>query len=146
MSFSNNGKDYYSIELDKISQRLGDKVILTGYIDYKEIADYLKLSTLVVVPSICYESFSLSTLEAIASGIPVVVSDAGGILEVIDKQSGIVVKRGDNFVTELSYVIENLISNQSMLRGMSVAATERSKLFTDSIMYNRFVELMKLIK
>ena len=43
LSFSNNGKDYYSIELDKISQRLGDKVILTGYIDYKEIADRLSI-------------------------------------------------------------------------------------------------------
>ena len=142
-SFSNNKKDSYSLELEAIAKRLGSKVVFTGYVDYKVIADYLKLSTIVTVPSTCYESFSLSTLEAMASGVPVIVSDAGGMLEVIDDKSGIVVKRGDNFVGELSEAMEDLLSDTSKLHEMSVAAIERSKVFTDIKMYNRFVELLK---
>jgi len=37
-----------------------------------------------------------------AAGIPVVVSDAGGTLEVIDERSGIVVNRGEGLIDGLS--------------------------------------------
>lgn len=43
-----------------------------------------------------------------AAGIPVVVSDAGGTLEVIDERSGIVVNRGEGLIDGLSTAIEDL--------------------------------------
>lgn len=142
-SFSNNEKDSYGAELETIAKRLSNKVVFTGYVDYKDVADYLKISTLVVAPSTSYESFSLSTLEALACGVPVIVSDAGGMLEVIDEKSGVVVKRGVRFVEELSIAIERLLCNKETLLCMSVAAVERAKIFTDKKMYNRFSELIK---
>ena len=142
-SFSNNKKDEYGHELDGIARRLGNKVIFTGYINYKDISDYLKISTIVVVPSTSYESFSLTTLEAMASGVPVIVSDAGGMLEVIDERSGIVVNRSDNFVEDLSQTIEKLLNDYEKLKDMSIAAVERSKCFSDKKMYNCFIELIK---
>ena len=129
--------------METIAKRLSNKVVFTGYVDYKAVADYLKISTLVVVPSTSYESFSLSTLEALACGVPVIVSDAGGMLEVIDEKSGVVVKRGVRFVEELSIAIERLLCNKETLLCMSVAAVERAKIFTDKKMYNRFLELIK---
>lgn len=97
-SFSNNVKDDYVIDLEFIASRIGNGVIFTGYVDYSEITSYLQLSTIVVVPSTSFEAFPLSILEAMAAGIPVVVSDAGGTLEVIDERSGIVVNRGEGLM------------------------------------------------
>lgn len=142
-SFSNNAKDGYAIDLEIIASRLGNSAIFTGYVDYSEIVSYLQLSTIVVVPSTSFEAFSLSVLEAMAAGIPVVVSDAGGTLEVIDEESGIVVKRGEDLVDDLSTVIEDLCFDDEKLQKMSIAAKRRSKVFSDKAMYNRFVDLLK---
>lgn len=142
-SFSNNVKNNYIVDLETIASRLGGSVIFTGYVDYSEILSYLQLSTIVVVPSTSFEAFSLSTLEAMAAGIPVVVSDAGGTLEAIDEESGIVVKRGEGLVDELSTAIENLCFDDDKLHKMSIAAKQRAKVFSDKAMYNRFVDLLK---
>lgn len=142
-SFSNNVKDDYVIDLEFIASRIGNGVIFTGYVDYSEITSYLQLSTIVVVPSTSFEAFSLSILEAMAAGIPVVVSDAGGTLEVIDERSGIVVNRGEGLIDGLSTAIEDLCFDDEKLHKMSVAAKRRSKVFSDKTMYNRFVDLLK---
>lgn len=142
-SFSNNTKNNYIIDLETIASRLGSSVIFTGYVDYSEILSYLQLSTIVVVPSTSFEAFPLSTLEAMAAGVPVVVSDAGGTLEAIDEESGIVVKRGEGLVDELSTAIENLCFDDDKLHKMSIAAKQRAKVFSDKAMYNRFVDLLK---
>lgn len=143
VSFSNNNKDEYIIELENISSTIKDKVKFTGYVDYSCIVQYLKLAAVAVVPSTCYEAFSLSTLEAMASGVPVIVSDAGGMLEQVTHQTGIIVPCGENFVSDLATAIEELISDDSRLREMSKAAKERAQYFSDKRMYDRFVELVK---
>ena len=85
LSFSNNKKNDYVREIENMSASLNGKVTFTGFVDYAEICKILQLADLLVVPSVCYEAFSLSTLEGMASGLPVVVSDAGGMLEQVTK-------------------------------------------------------------
>lgn len=143
VSFSNNNKDEYIAELESVSSTIKGKVIFTGYVDYSCIVQYLKLAAVAVVPSTCYEAFPLSTLEAMASGVPVIVSDAGGMLEQVTPQTGIVVQCGKNFVSDLATAIEELISDDSRLLEMSKAAKARAQYFSDKRMYDRFIELVK---
>ncbi|MFK2465244.1 glycosyltransferase family 4 protein [Bacteroides fragilis] len=138
-SFSKNTKDSYAKELDEIATRLSSKVVFTGYVDYSEIYKYHQLSTMIAVPSTCYESFSLSTLESLASGVPVLISDAGGMLEVIDDKCGLIAHRGDNFIEEISNAIETICFNGLLYSEMCKAAKKRSQIFTDKSMYNSFI-------
>ena len=78
-----------------------------------------------------------------ASGVPVIVSDAGGMLEQVTPQTGIVVQCGKNFVSDLAIAIEELISDDSRLLEMSKAAKARAQYFSDKRMYDRFIELVK---
>lgn len=143
LSFSNNKKNDYVREIENMSASLNGKVTFTGFVDYAEICKILQLADLLVVPSVCYEAFPLSTLEGMASGLPVVVSDAGGMLEQVTEETGIVVKRGKNFVDDLADSILSLLSNPQKMHYMGRQAQMRARDFSDEKMYNRFMELIK---
>jgi len=62
---------------------VGDKVCVIGYVDNKTKLDLLKAVDIVCIPS-RNEPFGIVTLEAWASGKPVVAADVGGPSEIID--------------------------------------------------------------
>lgn len=72
---------------------LTDYVEFLGQKDSKEVALYLALADVVVFPSTA-ESTSISCIEAMAMGKPIVASRVGGLIELIgeDNNRGILVK------------------------------------------------------
>lgn len=75
----------------------------------------LRSATIAIVPSLWQEAFSLTVIEAMASGIPVIASKVGGIPEIIeDGRSGILVEPGN--VRAFTDAIERLLSDDSMRR------------------------------
>ena len=62
-----------------------DEVILTGYIDRKDIGYVYKAADCLVLPSF-YEGFGFPAVEAFACGVPVAASSTG-ILKEIEKQA-----------------------------------------------------------
>lgn len=61
---------------------LGNRVEFTGYMNRDQLAETMRKSDLYVSGSE-QEGFSLALLEALASGLPVVVTDVGGVAEVV---------------------------------------------------------------
>ena len=62
---------------------LGNKVYFTGYLASKDVQKMYKCADVSVFPS-TYEPFGIVALEAMLSGTPVVVSDIGGLNEIVD--------------------------------------------------------------
>ncbi len=62
---------------------LGNKVYFTGYLSSKNVQRMYKCADISVFPS-TYEPFGIVTLEAMLAGTPVVVSDIGGLNEIVD--------------------------------------------------------------
>jgi len=72
------------------------KVRFLGRLPHDEIWRILSEVDVVVVPSLCYESFSLVVREAFAAGLPVVASDFGALAEAVkDGVDGLCVHPGD---------------------------------------------------
>ena len=67
---------------------------------------------ILVAPSIWYETFGFTVLEALSFGIPVIVSDHVGAKDIVGN-AGIIVKAGD--ISELKNVIEALINDPDNL-------------------------------
>ncbi|MGI6554212.1 MAG: glycosyltransferase family 4 protein [Bacillota bacterium] len=61
---------------------LGDKIMFTGYIDDETRNKLYAVSSVAVFPSL-YEPFGIVALEGMAAGTPVVVSDTGGLSEIV---------------------------------------------------------------
>ena len=65
------------------SMGLGNKVYFTGYLDSKQLQKIYKCADVAVFPS-TYEPFGIVALEAMLAGVPTVVSDIGGLDEIIN--------------------------------------------------------------
>ena len=62
---------------------LGNKVYFTGYLNAKQVSKMYKCADVSVFPS-TYEPFGIVALEAMLAGVPTVVSDVGGLNEIIE--------------------------------------------------------------
>jgi glycosyltransferase involved in cell wall biosynthesis len=78
------GKGWWFQEIFDLVKSLGitDKVRFLGFVPAEELPRYYATATALVYPSL-YEGFGLPPLEALASGLPVVTSDARAVCEVV---------------------------------------------------------------
>ncbi len=60
-----------------------NKVYFTGYLDSKQVCKMYKAADISVFPS-TYEPFGIVALEAMLAGVPTVVSDVGGLNEIVE--------------------------------------------------------------
>lgn len=98
--------------LIELSKRLKINQItkFIGAVSHEEVPDYLNKLDIYCAPSIS-ESFGVAIIEASACGIPVIVSDVGGLPEVvINNKTGYVVQNKNvNHITEKLY---DLVMNE----------------------------------
>ena len=59
------------------------KVYFTGYLNSKQVSKMYKCADVSVFPS-TYEPFGIVALEAMLAGVPTVVSDVGGLNEIVE--------------------------------------------------------------
>jgi glycosyltransferase involved in cell wall biosynthesis len=78
------GRGGMTDELKNLSKALGveHKVYFTGYLNAKQVTKMYKCADISVFPS-TYEPFGIVVLEAMCAGVPVVVSDIGGLNEIV---------------------------------------------------------------
>jgi len=71
--------------LHGLAKELGisDHVRFLGFISEPDLPDYYRASDLFILPTIALEGFGLVTVEALASGIPVVATPAGATPELL---------------------------------------------------------------
>jgi glycosyltransferase involved in cell wall biosynthesis len=72
---------------------LGDVVAFAGALSHRELAAAYREADLVVVPSVTPEAFGRVALEAIAAGTPALVTNRGGLPEIVEEGvTGLVVE------------------------------------------------------
>lgn len=87
------------------------KVVEAGFTQ-SDLPEIMSNTDVVVAPSIWYETFGFTVLEALSFGIPVIVSDHVGAKDIVGN-AGIIVKAGD--ISELKNAIETLINDPDNL-------------------------------
>ncbi|MDQ6814465.1 MAG: glycosyltransferase [Bacteroidota bacterium] len=78
------GKGLRKIALEQLAKDLGisDKVVFTGFVPDEDLPFIYKLSHSFIIASIA-ELLSLATLQAMASGLPVIAANAGALPELV---------------------------------------------------------------
>ncbi len=123
-----NGPDKEKVELLVKKLGLEDKVFFLGKI--RELYQILSACDLFLLPS-TQESFGLAALEAMASGLPVISSNAGGIPEVnVHGVTGYLSDIGN--VTEMAENAITIISDENKLNNFKGQAKKRTDKFRKS--------------
>jgi L-malate glycosyltransferase len=101
---------------------LQSDVEMTGRIPFERISEFHNLLDIFVNVSVDdSESFGVAAVEAMACEKPVIVSDVGGLMEVVNNgKFGVVIPRRDE--QALAEAIENLASNETQARKLGVSA------------------------
>jgi len=118
-------------ELEALSAELGlgEVVRFVGWVGPADIGKYYSESQVVAVPSLCPETLSMVTIEAMAVGRPVVGSNVGGIPEVVvDTVTGSLVEPGDP--EGLADALAAILVDGACAQRMSVAARTASEAFS----------------
>ena len=109
--------------LESLAATLGisNCIEFAGALSRTATRDMMSSAALLVLPSICYETFGLAILEAASLGIPAIVTDIGGQAALVqDGVTGRHVPPGDS--SSLASALQSLLSDPVALRRMGEAA------------------------
>lgn len=125
----------------KMAEQLGirHRVHFLGY--RKDIADIMSLADLFIFPS-RYESFSLVILEAMASGLPVIMSNRCGVAELISEGAAVIMEDPDD-KEGLVNVLRELVADPERLKSMAVRAREEAVRNHWGIMADKYINIFR---
>ncbi|WP_322511854.1 glycosyltransferase family 4 protein [Chloroflexus sp.] len=113
-------------ELKGRAAEMGIPVEFLGFISDEDRNRLYAVGDLAVFPSL-YEPFGIVALEAFAAGCPVIVSDAGGLAEVVQHElNGLVVPAGDAVALANALLASLHAPVESRLRAARGAALARA--------------------
>lgn len=127
--FGTNKVSPYIKELRRLKP---DNTELTGYLVGDALADVLRSADIFCCPSTWNDPFPLAPLEAMATGLPVVASNAGGFPEMLAFGGGILVPPND--VPALAQALRSLIEDRPYRQNMSQQAL---KSFNDNFLWSK---------
>jgi glycosyltransferase involved in cell wall biosynthesis len=114
-------------DLETLIDKLGlnGKVFLLGWIPNDHLPHYYNASDIVIMPSL-EEGFGIPAAEAMGCERPVVSTDAGGLVEVVqDGVTGIIVPKADE--KALSEAVIKLLNDPDMAHRMGKAGREAAE-------------------
>lgn len=115
----------YAKEIQEQIRSLKEGVHWIPHVPHTEVARYYQMADLLVTPSIGPEAFCLVNLEGMATGLPVVSVNTGGIPEVVeDGVSGILVSK-DYLAKRLAHACIDLFDHPQKMKQVSQAARKR---------------------
>lgn len=133
-------------ELEKYvkEHNLSEKVIFTGFQSGENLKKYVEEAKCVILPSEWYENGPYSILEALAVGKPVIVSNYGGLTEIVEEGvTGFICEPGNpESLCECLKKMNSLSADE--YNKMSLSALEKAKAECDCEKY--YDKLMKCYK
>lgn len=103
-----DGPNRAEYEQMSVDLRLGERVTFYGLRTKSEVAEFMRQADLFVLPSF-WENLPCVLIEAMASGLPIVSTQVGGIPEIVDRETGILVPPQD--VGSLSHAIGQMLES-----------------------------------
>ncbi len=129
-------------ELKQLTRTLKveEDVIFTGTVSYEEIQHYYKMAYVFTIASTT-ETFGIVTIEALASGVPVLAVKAPGAVDILtDGRDGLLV---DNDVEKFAKALEKIIRKPELRGKLSQGALKTSEKYSIDTISERMINLYR---
>jgi glycosyltransferase involved in cell wall biosynthesis len=133
------GGDLEQARRHKQDLGLGDEVQLLGWVPPEDVEALLHASQVLTLPSF-QEGQPMAVLEAMARGLCVVASNVGGIPDLIDEDSGILVPAGD--VAALATALAHVITDEAARVRLGCRALNRVRTEFDVAQTGRALDVL----
>ncbi|MDO5293782.1 MAG: glycosyltransferase [bacterium] len=122
-------------ELKRLTEELGvsNSVFFLG--NRNDVANLLRHSDVFVLSSNS-EACPMTVLEAMASGLPIISTDVGGVKELIGDNAGILVETGN--VEGYTKALEDIQKNSKMRHDMGIVSLQRAKQFSSVLIAKQY--------
>ncbi|MCX8045095.1 MAG: glycosyltransferase family 4 protein [Desulfobacterota bacterium] len=141
------GEQYrQNLEQGETTKKIANHVVSTKWLDGHELKSAYAISSVVVVPSICFDSFPTAILEAMAAGKPVVATCFGGSRElVVEGETGFIVNPFNS--SSMADRIAFLLNDDAVRQTMGETACRRVKeSFSIINCAQRYLQLMEGVR
>ena len=94
--YGKNKKTQFINKLEKNANAYKNRIFFTGYLPQKKLPDYYNIADISVFPSISNEAAGLVIIESLACGVPVIVTNKGGMTEYMNNSVGYIIDTNNN--------------------------------------------------
>jgi glycosyltransferase involved in cell wall biosynthesis len=136
---------YLFANLNEEAQR---RTLILYPADKEELLDVYAAADVFVMPS-RYEPFGLMALEAMACGLPVIVSPNGGLDEIVrEEEDGLKIRWGNprDSAQSLASLVKTLIDDNGFREGLSQRARVVARRFDINLAADRLIDIYRRIK
>ena len=142
MGSANSGKRAFSAyerKVRRLAAQNKDRIIFTGYVDNSEVYKYAATADVQCLPTLVEEAAGLVILEAMAEGLPLIVTKSGGVTEYVDDSTALIIEK-ENVTENLKRAILYMKENPEVRRQMSENGKIQSRKYDEQVYYTDFVK------
>ena len=96
-----------------------------------------------IVPSIWEEPAGLVAIEALSSGLPLIVTNSGGLKEYVNEDSAIIVEKNEQLINNIAKGLKRLIEDEKLRENMAKEARKQGEKYNTKKYYTDFINLLK---
>ncbi len=94
-------QDSYYKKLINESKGLENRIIFTGYVFPEKMPDIYACADCLVIPSLWEEPFGVVALEGMAMNKPIIATNSGGLIEILDSRTSYMIDKNKDVVNQL---------------------------------------------
>lgn len=138
--FANEITSKYDRDLFEISKSISDKIIFTGFIHNNELPKIHSICDIAVVPSIWEEPAGLVAIEALSSGLPIIITKSGGLTEYVNGDCSIIVEKDNKLIENIAKALEILIKDENLRKNMAYNARKQGEKYGINRYYTDYIK------
>ena len=117
---------------------VSEEIFFSGYVSREKMPKEYQKSDIFVLPSY-NEGMSNALLEAMACGLPVIVTDVGGTEELVDETNGFIFKAGNT--TELVNILKNINLNKNIIQEAGERSRQKAENYKWTYIAKEYIKL-----
>lgn len=141
--FANEIKSSYDKQLFELAKDISEQIIFTGFIHNSDLPKIYAMADIAVVPSIWEEPAGLVAIEALATGLPLIVTNSGGLNEYATQNSAIIIDKDNKLIDNLAKELKKLIESKDLRRDMAIKARKQGIKYNTEKYYKDYINSLK---